>query len=289
MLKSLTSASSAASSEVEVIVVDDGGEGEAEAAVEQAQAGGRETCVRVVKGAHGGRSVARNLGAKHAANERLLFLDDDVLLTPEVLSEHLLYARQRRTEFVRGTILNFPWLIAFEDPESGTLTERAAHSLGLERGEKSARLCERTVTLDERGRVDARLAALARTSRFEQDLHRWLSARSVEMPGRWVGATGAHISVNRSAMMEIGGFDEAMGLGWGAEDLEFGYRAEKAGIQILHAQEAVVYHMDHDSCGREGEHEAAFEYFARKHGNAKLLRLLSYFAGQLSLPEALAE
>jgi GT2 family glycosyltransferase len=287
MLTSLISLSREVSSEVEIIVVDDGGEDDLGVVVEQAQAGDSEAVVRVVKGAHGGRSVARNLGAKHASNERVLFLDDDVLLNPGALETHLRYARQQRHEFVRGTILNFPWLVAFEDPESGALTERATRSLGLERGANGAGLRTRTIALDEKGSVDAHLAALAKMSRFEKDLHEWLSARPLGMSGRWIGATGAHLSVDRSAMVKLGGFDEAMGLQWGAEDLEFGYRAEKAGIPILHAKEAVVYHMDHDSCGREGDHQAAFEYFARKHRDVNLLKVLSYFSDQCSLSEAL--
>lgn len=279
--------SRAVSSEIEIIVVDDGGEDDLEEVVAQAQTADSGTVVRVVNGAHGGRSVARNLGARHASNERVLFLDDDVLLTAGVLEEHLGYARQQRPEFVRGTILNLPWLVAFEDPESGALTERATRSLGLNRGAGAMGLRARTITLDEKGRVDARVASLARMSRFEKDLHAWLSARPLGMSGRWIGATGAHLSIDRPALTQLGGFDEAMGLRWGAEDLEFGYRAEKAGIPILHAKEAVVYHMDHDPCGREGDHQAAFEYFARKHGDVALLKVLSYFSDQCSLSEAL--
>ena len=265
MLASLISVSHESNSKVEIIIVDDGGEDNLEAVVEQAKARDRESDVRIVKGAHGGRSVARNLGAREASHARVLFLDDDVLVTSETLETHLGYARERRAEFVRGTILNFPWLIAFEDPESGALTERAALSLGLERGADAVGLRARTISLDENGKVGARLAARAKMSRFEKDLHEWLSARPLGMSGRWVGATGAHLSVDRFVMMQLGGFDEAMGLQWGAEDLEFGYRAEKAGVPILHAREAVVYHMDHDSCGREGEHQSAFSYFSRKH------------------------
>ncbi|MBV9210407.1 MAG: glycosyltransferase family 2 protein [Acidobacteria bacterium] len=289
MLTSLVSASREVAAEVEIVVVDDGSEDDVEATVEQATGRDSRAVVQVVKGEHRGRSVARNLGAKQAAHERVLFLDDDVLLTSQVLETHLRYAREQRPEFVRGTIFNLPWLVAFEDPESGALTERAARSLGLARGARAEGLRTRTIKLDAKGHVDSSLVALARTSRFEKDLHEWLASRPLEMSGRWVGATGAHLSVSRSAMMQLGGFDEAMGLRWGAEDLEFGYRAEKAGIQILHAREAVVYHMDHDSCGREGDHEAAFEYFARKHQDHKLLQLLAYFAGQRSLPEALAQ
>lgn len=275
--------------EGEIIVVDDGGESDLTGVVEQAKAAAKsDAAVLVVRSARGGRSVARNLGAKRASHERILFLDDDVLLTRGTLAAHLRYADETRPVFARGTILSLPWLAAFEDPSTGTLTECAGRSLGLGRGADGSGLRARVVVLDEGGHVGARLAGLARMSRFEKDLHEWLSTRSVNMPGRWVGATGAHLSVQRGAFLGLGGFDEAMGLRWGAEDLELGYRAEKAGIPILHDAKAVVCHMDHETSGRDGDHEAAFEHFARKHGDAKLLNLLSYFAGRCSLPEALA-
>lgn len=289
MLTSLLAVSGEVGSGVEVIVVDDGGGRDLTAVVGQAkEAAGSDAAVLVVGGTHGGRSAARNLGVKHASRERVLFLDDDVLLARRALDAHLRYADERLPDFVRGTILNLPWLAAFENPSTGALTEQAASSLGLVRGAEASGLRTRTVALDEKGHVGTGLAGLARMSRFEKDLREWLSARPVGLPGRWVGVTGAHLSVQRSVFLGLGGFDEAMGLRWGAEDLELGYRAEKAGLPIRYADEAVVYHMDHETCGRDGDHEAAFEYFARKHGDVKLLNVLSYFAGRCSLPVALA-
>lgn len=289
MLTSLLAMSDVAGPGVEFIVVDDGGGGDVAAIVERArEAAQSDVAVLLVEGEHEGRSAARNLGVRHASNERVLFLDDDVLLASGTLAAHLRHAVERRPVFVRGTILSMPWLAAFEDPATGALTERAARSLGLERGASAAGLRARTVAFEEKGHLGARLAGLARMSRFEKDLHAWLSARPTCLRGRWVGATGAHLSVSRSAFLDLGGFDEAMGLRWGAEDLELGYRAEQAGILILHDADAVVYHMDHETAGRDGDHEAAFEYFARKHEDMALLNLLSYFAGRCSLPEALA-
>lgn len=282
MLTSVISLSRKLSCEIEIIVVDDGGDTDLEGIVDHAMAGDVLPIVRIVKIAHGGRSVARNVGVRHAHYERVLFLDDDVLLSPGVLEEHLAYAEQQRIDCVRGTILSFPWLRAFEDPERGVLTERATRSLG---DKSAAGLRTRTIRLDEAGTIDSSVAAFAKIGRFEKDIHAWLS-RPLHMSGRWVGATGAHLSVNKAAMLDLGGFDESMGLRWGAEDLEFGYRAERAGLPLLHAAEAVVYHMDHDTCGRERDHEVAFEYFSRKHGDSGILNVLSYFSGQCTLSEA---
>ena len=149
--------------EVEVIVVDDGGGRDLSAVVGQAKdAAGSDAAVLVVGGARGGRSAARNLGVKHASRERVLFLDDDVLLARGALNAHLRYAAERRPDFVRGTILSLPWLAAFEDPSTGALTERAASSLGLVRGAEATGLRTRTVALDEKGHVGDGLARLAR-------------------------------------------------------------------------------------------------------------------------------
>ncbi len=289
MLTCLLRSSLEIRSELEIIVVDDGNQHDLQPIVAQALAGESPTTVQVVKGPHRGRSVARNLGAKYASNDRILFLDDDVLVARGALEAHLAYAADHCSQFVRGTILNFPWLVAFEDPELGTLTDRAIRSLGVKPGAERVALQQRTITLDKSGNVDSHLIPYLKISRFERDLHEWLFARPVEESGRWIGATGAHLSVDRTWFQKLGGFDELMGLEWGAEDLEFGYRAEKMGIPIVHAQNAIVYHMDHDSCDRQSEHQGAFEYFARKHEDVNLLKILAYFSHECSLSEAMTQ
>lgn len=287
-LMSLLRQCRAVSAEVEVIIVNDGGGEGVGALAERVAADCDGQKVRVAEASHRGRSAARNLGASLAAHQRILFLDDDVLLAPGVVETHLKRAQERSLQFVRGTILNLPWLVGFDDPEQGTLTEHASRSLGLARGATASGLRARTVVLDQWGSIDTHLRVLARMSRFEKDLHAWLAAHSGDCPGRWIAATGAQLSVYQPAFDALGGFDETMGLRWGAEDLELGYRAEKVGIKILHEVESIIFHMDHDVSGRDGDHEAAFTYFADKHGDACLLKFLSYFSGHCSLPEAFA-
>lgn len=62
----------------------------------------------IEKGEPGGLSSARNLGAAQASGRLLLFLDDDVVLAPEALAEHLrCHAAQARPAVVVGA-LAFP-------------------------------------------------------------------------------------------------------------------------------------------------------------------------------------
>jgi GT2 family glycosyltransferase len=119
----------------------------------------------------------------------------------------------------------------------------------------------------------------ARRNRFERDIQGWF-ANGAASGGRWLGVVGAHFSISHEMFDKVGKFDEAMGRRWGAEDLEFGLRAERGGIPIV-AVEAVAYHMDHDTAGRDGDHRSAIEYLAQKHGRPELLGLWDYFEGRL--------
>ena len=273
----------------EVIVVNDGGCREVMTAVQQVrdQCGGGPT--KVVNSSHRGRSAARNLGAAQASADRILFLDADVLLKPGALQAHVNWGMKMPGSLIRGTILHLPWLVAFEDPVKGTLTSQARCSLRVSSDEQVTRLFSRRLTLDRRGCPDgSNLASLARVTGFEKDIHTWLAVRPLGGRGSWIGCTGAQLSVNRKSLQILHGFDEAMGIRWGAEDLELGCRAEKEGIPLIHAFDAVVYHMDHDSSERNGDHAAALTYFSRKHRDIAPLRLLQYFAGLRPLTEVFA-
>lgn len=268
-LSSVAAASRAEGVPLEVVVVDDADEPLTEKIV---AAVAKDLTVRLVAGGHGGRAVARNRGARAAAGERLLFLDGDVLLGRGTLSLH----REREADgaVIRGGILRMPWLSPFSDPEAGTLTERARMALG---DVAAPGLASRRVQFGADGYLSEDLARRARENQFERDIVAWFAAGHAS--GRWLGVTGAHVSVARDVFFRLQGFDEEMGRRWGAEDLEFGFRAELAGTPITHLAGATVYHMDHDTSGREGDHAAALEYFARKHQTRRVLRLLDYFQG----------
>ncbi len=272
----------------EIVVVNDGGTpaiAEAVGRIAPSCEAINEVCIIP----RGGRSAARNAGARHSRGDRVLFLDEDVLAGRGLLTAHLRHAAAYPAALVRGTILHMPWLAAFDDPASGTLTAHARRSLRLAAGDavSPAGLQRRRLELDAEGLPDARTGALARMRPFERDLHAWLDERPVDAPGRWVASTGGNLSVSRECFLRLGGFDERMGLRWGAEDLEFGYRAEKAGCPIVHAPDAVVYHLDHQTTDRRDEHQVALEYFAAKHRDPSVLRLQEYFFGSASLAEAL--
>jgi len=57
----------------------------------------------------------------------------------------------------------------------------------------------------------------------------------------WLYFLTGNASVRRADLLRVGGFDESF-TGYGHEDLELGYRLQKAGIEIVYEPAAVNYH-----------------------------------------------
>ncbi len=57
----------------------------------------------------------------------------------------------------------------------------------------------------------------------------------------WLYFLTGNASVQRDDLLRVGGFDESF-TGYGHEDLELGYRLQKAGVQIVYEPRAVSYH-----------------------------------------------
>jgi glycosyltransferase involved in cell wall biosynthesis len=270
--------------EAEVIVVNDGASAEVRECVQMAaQQTGRE--FQLTEIARAGRSAARNAGALQARGSRLLFMDSDILVEREAIRFHGSLGPDAECLIYRGTIAHLPWLAAFEDPMNGELTAEAARSLRTQ-ASNACLLSSRTISQDVLHDPTV-LRSVARGTRFQRHLQQWFQANPAEVTSSWIGCTGGQISIDRGIFDQLGGFDEKMGLRWGAEDLELGYRAAQSGIAIRYAENARCYHLDHGVAGREGDHAQALTYFAAKHGNPGVMRLLDYFSGACSLSDAL--
>jgi hypothetical protein len=283
-LTCLAAALHAEAAAAEIIVVSDGAPAEIRECVETC---GQQTRAefQIIEIAHAGRSAARNAGALQARGNRLLFIDSDILVEKEVICFHSGLGPEAARLIYRGTIAHLPWLAAFEDPMTGEFTAEALRSLRIP-ASNSCLLSSRTLSLEVL-KNPAVLRTMARSTRFQRHLQQWFHDNPTDISSSWIGCTGGQISVDRRVFDQLGGFDEKMGLRWGAEDLEFGYRAAQSGIAIRYAENSRCYHLDHAVSGRAGDHAQALEYFAEKHGNQGVLRLLDYFNGMCNLSEAM--
>lgn len=285
-LRCLLAAIHAEQSNAEIIVVNDGASPAVRACLE-ALPQDAQVELLVIDTPRQGRSAARNVGAANARGNRLLFLDSDILAGREVIRVHSELGAESTYVIVRGAISHLPWLAAFVDPQTGELTVEASRSLRVSNGD-SCLLASRTLS-DGAIQSPHILKSVSRTTQFQRDLQRWFLEGPSDVSSSWIGCTGGQFSVDPVVFQNLGGFDEEMGLRWGAEDLEFGYRAMQSGVRVIHSQISQCYHMDHTSAGRNGDHEWALNYFAAKHGNPGIVRLLDYFGGKCNLKEALEE
>ncbi len=68
----------------------------------------------------------------------------------------------------------------------------------------------------------------------------------------WLYFLTGNASVQREELLRVGTFDESF-TGYGHEDLELGYRLQRAGVEIVYEPEAVNYHCQDVSVGDQKE------------------------------------
>lgn len=107
---------------------------------------------------------------------------------------------------------------------------------------------------------------------------------------RWLYFLTGNASVRRSDLLTVGGFDESF-TGYGHEDLELGYRLQRAGLPILYEPDAINYHWQ--DVPHEGQVEKmklagrSTVRFYRKHPDLAVMANLGMTPVSLGLHSAL--
>jgi len=88
----------------EIILVDDGSN---DGTYEEILRNVRPTCAfHLIRQHNAGLARGRNVGIERARGEIILFMDDDVLATPSLLSVHVRFHREHRRTICRGVAIN---------------------------------------------------------------------------------------------------------------------------------------------------------------------------------------
>jgi GT2 family glycosyltransferase len=245
----------------EVIVVDDG----SASAIGPSEIPPGSPAPRIIRHERSrGRSAARNAGAALARGRRLLFLDGDVLLSPEAVARH---GSLGEDELGRGEQRHIRGTRFFLDPRTGTPwpgKESRVRSMG----DLSAHLVTEEMVVQapfERllERSDAAIypgAAPRKLYDLEMGALRARSAPRAE----WMAAAGHNFSVPREAFARAGGFDEEISIN---EHRELALRLCRRGARVVVAEGAVSLHLTHREgwrdplTGEDGWEKA----FARRH------------------------
>lgn len=211
-----------------------------------------------------GRSASRNAGAKLALGRRLLFLDGDVLMSPEAVELH---ARLPDEAMGRGEQRHLRGTRFFKDPRTGEPwpgKEERVRSMG---DVTSSIVTEDMVSrgpyeqLLERSEVAIYPGAAPRKLyEMEMGALRAGTARRAE----WMAASGHNFSIATRSFLDAGGFPLDISIN---EHRELALRLCQNGARVVPVEGAVSLHLTHregyrDPMKGEDNWEQAF---ARRH------------------------
>ncbi|MDC0977672.1 glycosyltransferase [bacterium] len=241
--------------EFEVIVVDDGSQGNLLKSIKELKLLINIRYLKVERQDQKFRAgTMRNLGAKEAQGEVLIFIDDDVIVQPAFIHEHLkIHEKQKNL-----TVIGYRYHVANE----------------LQKGVAELVKRQEMYLLD--------------TIPFGPDIRQYsydsyqIKEGLIRMPAPWRFYHSNNISLKKTTFQKIGGFDEGF-TGWGDEDLELGYRLYKAKIRFYLNKQAIGYHFDHP-IDRKKRYTSILQNkiaFIKKHNNLEVEQYNDEFANQL--------
>lgn len=225
-----------------------------------------------------GRASARNAAIEVAKNDILIFMDDDVIVHPMFITEHL-KEQSSNYKVLHGRILNLTYLKFFEDPSKGIFYSNTMSNLNLSEQLKKKCINEKNV-LEE---FEKYFGSYNRITNFERVIEILLTKYNSNVD--WISFNGGNTSVPRSWLEEVGVFDEKFGKLWGCEDLELGYRLFHAKKNFFYSYTAKNYHIAHYRAGFKEEHNASLSYFYQKHKSNKILCLQDFIEGRIGAKE----
>lgn len=226
----------------EVVIIDDGHSPDTDAVVKEL---GTKVRLIVEPGPQRGRAAARNAGAKCATGDLLVFIDDDVLVSPGFISKHA-SAQSESSGLVRGRIRELIGAAACKDFAIG--------GTGFPPIDRSQ--------LTRSGFDPTGYRLLINS--LEQAIEGRFLNRDDRLP-LWLASAGPNFSIPKELWRCVGGQDEQFGCYWGCEDLEFTLRLVTIGHRIIFAPDAIGYHLSHVQPDRWIQHYHTLGLFSRLH------------------------
>ncbi len=199
-----------------------------------------------------GANRCRNAGASMAAPDStaFVFLDSGILLNKHALQHYYNLFAGNGNKFIAG---RYDWLPPMQITPADIIGNWQAIVEGRLPHSRSWNVME----LDGIVGIDPR-------EKKQPGIFDW---RTQGVLGNYcLELYGGNLLVPREIFTALGGFDEAMDR-HGGEDCEFAIRAQKAGYQVVFADEPIGYHMYHsrDQEANEVSVAANIEYIRAKH------------------------
>ncbi len=207
------------------------------------------------------RSRARNAGWKEARGEVIIFIDGDIFVKEDYLSEIDRCMKMAGNTLLIGNII--------------MLLEHIPHEI-----------------ISDRKAFGQKIGSI---KKFGLDPRQFIFYRFSYNPAfqlyPWLQVFGANLAVKRKWLVETGGFDENF-KGWGHEDIELGYTMYKKGLNIVMSTKLEVFHQCRPCIsgpkapGGAAESRKNIGYFLSKHPaaiDASLDRVYGMFEGKCQI------
>ena len=205
-----------------------------------------------------GRAYTRNVGIKLAQYDTILFIDDDLVLTPDFIAQHVKLQCQSK-RIIHGKIINIPFVRYFIDPSCAKFYTHCIPTKITTR-----KLMEHCITeKDIFNNFEKKFHLYKKISPLESVIQTLLNTYPKKMD--WLAFNGGNISIPKNWLIEVGLFNERFGLTWGCEDLELGYRLQLGNFPFYYAENAINYHLSHDRQDFEKQHQINVDYFYALH------------------------
>lgn len=225
-----------------------------------------------------GRANARNVGAAHAKNEVLIFTDDDLVLSPDFIGEHV-REHEKRKCVVHGKIYNISEVKFLQDPENGIYYSYLNRTRPLSKA--AMKVCVTKSNILEN--FEETIGKINRITEMEKAIREVLCCES--SGGQWIGFTGGNCSIRRTDFLDSNGFDEKFGTRWGCEDFELGYRLKQLGYDFVYSDKACNYHLMHYRPDFMKEHSLNVNYFYEKHNHDNIIHLQEFIEQKITVEQ----
>lgn len=224
----------------EVIIVDDGSEVPISERIKQIQTDLSFHPVVIRKEQNTGIAQARNIGASVASYDILLFIDGDVVLTPNYLYEHLI----RHKLFNKSVLVSFKENVSLADPRiSDTVIQKGVCLPNYRNDLRMTKYIDKNTMgyYSSNYIAEGDVFSILSETNYFKTLGYGRRIGNYDLPSMVIGH---NFSIPGNLFRAIGGFDNKF-IGYGLEDTFIGIKAIAAGAFVVPVLSCGVYHIDH--------------------------------------------
>lgn len=255
----------------QLVIVDDGSDHQTKDYLHELQCTNKDSQLKILHQNNQGRSKARNVGAQNADGNRLVFIDDDIIIDPNFLGEHAKY----QDVVLHGKIMTLTYLKFFKDPTKGEFYKEFTNEVF---NTKNNVLRDKCIShQDIRNAFYDKIVVNGKLSRVEWLIQTIFSNHIKQL--YWLGATGGNFSIDKKCFDEVGGFDEVYGQIWGYEDFDLGYRLLRHGYRFAYSHHAVGYHIAHYRNYVDVKNENSAQFICKYPEDFYLEHVINYLSG----------